>query len=181
MATCFNLWVWGWINLVPRPYPAFRWLQYGKTGRGPGVFASTSWAFVLLYTHRASNDLCPVLSWIAFSGTPVSYILVAEVAHMLWFVTAFTSLRTCEHWDSFVCNVQLFVRSTTVLWNKLRVHLFVWIGVSSYLWNLLDWSYFNTPTKAEHFSHQINTALIRTADLNLCRYNGIPLSPFARD
>ena len=42
------------------------------------------WAFVLSCTRRASNDLWPVLSWITFLGTPVSWIWVTEVAHMLF-------------------------------------------------------------------------------------------------
>ena len=96
---------------------------------------------------------------------------------------AFISLRTCDHWDNFVCNVQLFfLHSTVVLWNKLHVHIFVWrvfLFVKSWLVS------FQHPHEGWTFSHHIkhcilygswrscahNTTVPQFVLIILCRYS----------
>ena len=41
--------------------------------------------------------------------------LLANVQVQKMYRAAFSSLRTCEHWENFLCNVQLFVCFTSVL------------------------------------------------------------------
>ena len=78
--------------------------------------------FVLSYTLKASSDLWPVLSWITFSGTPVSYMRVTEVARMLWLVTL----------PSIPANAHIFLSLFSNVFFPIGIPLYH--GVAEWFW-----------------------------------------------